>query len=134
MLKILMLANLMFFGSGCVSFKAHMADVAHGMAGHTGPLAKTRASLDSKVGKVSYDDMLKKAGAPAQRVDGDAVFIAAWPYGNGMLHLTFDRQTKTMQGWRWIDGPASTVTAEAPQPVTTYCRRTLTGNLSCESR
>ena len=68
-------------------------------------------SLDSHMGKMTYDFALKQWGAPDSVVEGENVFVATW---NGksatsikmnaidyVLQLTFDKKNKIMRGWKY---------------------------------
>lgn len=68
-------------------------------------------SLDSHMGKMTYDSALKQWGAPYSMLEGNDVFVATW---NGktatsirnnaidyVLQLTFDKKTKIMKAWKF---------------------------------
>jgi len=75
------------------------------------------SSMNSQVGRLTYDDAIRTWGPPASVAEGDRVIVAAWSkprassvvYTGGIavasrrssdLTVTFDKETRRMIDWR----------------------------------
>ncbi|MFA5377089.1 MAG: hypothetical protein WC455_15165 [Dehalococcoidia bacterium] len=82
---------------------------------------RVAARMNPLIGKATYDDIISQHGPPANKANGDAIFVAVWttndtkqvyapvgqflvqaPVSHGYeMRCTFDSQTQLLKGWKY---------------------------------
>jgi hypothetical protein len=85
------------------------------------PYERVAARMNPLIGKATYDDIISQHGPPANKADGDTIFVAVWttndtkqvyapvgqflvatPVSHGYeMRCTFDAQTQLLRDWKY---------------------------------